>query len=81
LAAGDDGALTTVVARATAGTGTRVRTVVAGLGGRPITGQRLHALLDRAEAGRLDLRTFLDLDDQLVQREQHRGEVEQEVAP
>jgi pyruvate ferredoxin oxidoreductase alpha subunit len=81
LAAGDDGALTTEVARATAGTGTRVRTVVAGLGGRPITGQRLHALLDRAEAGRLDLRTFLDLDDQLVQREQHRGEVEQEVAP
>ena len=38
LAAGEDGPLTAEVARALAGSGPRVRTVVAGLGGRPVTG-------------------------------------------
>ena len=44
-----------------------LRTVVAGLGGRPITTASLHALLDRAE--KLPALEFLDLDHDLVDRE------------
>jgi pyruvate ferredoxin oxidoreductase alpha subunit len=80
LAAGEDGPLTAGVARALAGTRARVRTVVAGLGGRPVTGSALHGLLDRAEHGRLGTRTFLDLDHAVVDRELHRTG-RQEVAP
>jgi pyruvate ferredoxin oxidoreductase alpha subunit len=69
LAPGDDGPLTAEVARALAGTGARVRTVVAGLGGRPVTSQRLHQMLDRAKHQRLGARTFLDLDHEVAERE------------
>ena len=81
LAAGEDGPLTAEVARALAGSRARVRTVVAGLGGRPVTGHELHGLLDRARRGRLGTRTFLDLDHDVVAREQHRDALDQEVAP
>jgi pyruvate ferredoxin oxidoreductase alpha subunit len=80
LAAGEDGPLTAEVARALAGSRARVRTVVAGLGGRPVTGHGLHGLLDRAARGRLGTRTFLDLDHEVVAREL-RQSVAQEVAP
>src|SRR4051812_2885438 len=46
-----------------------VRDVIAGLGGRPITAASLHAMLDDAQAGRLDRFTFLDLDHGLADRE------------
>jgi pyruvate ferredoxin oxidoreductase alpha subunit len=80
LAAGEDGPLTADVARALAGRQARVRTVVAGLGGRPVTAASLHRLLDRAEHGRLGTRTFLDLDHAVVDRELRRSG-RQEVAP
>jgi pyruvate ferredoxin oxidoreductase alpha subunit len=80
LAAGEDGPLTADVARALAGTRARVRTVVAGLGGRPVTGSALHGLLDRAADGRLGVRTFLDLDRTVIDRERRRSAA-QEVAP
>jgi pyruvate ferredoxin oxidoreductase alpha subunit len=53
----------------------RVHDVVAGLGGRPITKQSLHALFedvfaDRLEPGRLH---FLDLDSEIVRRELERA--------
>lgn len=47
-------------------------TVVAGLGGRPITSASLDAMLDDAVADRLDDLTFLDLDQELVDREIER---------
>ena len=44
-------------------------TVVAGLGGRAITGKSLRGLLTRAFAGDLEPVSFLDLDTSLVERE------------
>ena len=43
--------------------------VIAGLGGRPITKSSLHALFGEAMAGRLEPLTFLDLDYEVVKRE------------
>jgi pyruvate ferredoxin oxidoreductase alpha subunit len=45
----------------------QIRTVVAGLGGRPVTSSSLHDLLDRADT--LPQLEFLDLDRDLVDRE------------
>jgi pyruvate ferredoxin oxidoreductase alpha subunit len=50
----------------------KVHTVIAGLGGRPITTSSLHAVLDEALAGRLGETTFLDLNRDLVARELER---------
>lgn len=44
-------------------------TVIAGLGGRPITKASLHALFDQAVHDQLKPLTFLDLDQELVDRE------------
>lgn len=44
-------------------------TVIAGLGGRPITKASLHALFDQAVRDELKPLTFLDLDQELVDRE------------
>ena len=43
--------------------------VIAGLGGRPITKSSLHSLFKEAMAGRLEPLTFLDLDTEVVERE------------
>jgi pyruvate ferredoxin oxidoreductase alpha subunit len=72
LAPGDSGAVTADVRRALSGTTAAITTVVAGLGGRPITAASLHRLLDdagRQEPGQL---TFLDLDHGLVSRQMAR---------
>jgi len=53
----------------TGGTQPHAYTVIAGLGGRPITKASLHALLIDAAAERLQELTFLDLDHELVDRE------------
>ena len=44
-------------------------TVIAGLGGRPITKTSLHTLFDQAARDQLKPLTFLDLDQELVDRE------------
>ena len=44
-------------------------TVVAGLGGRPLTTAGLHAMLDAAAEDRLPHFSFLDLDQKTVDRE------------
>ncbi len=49
-----------------------VATVVAGLGGRPITADSLGTVLDAAGQGRLARLTFLDLKEELVARELER---------
>jgi pyruvate ferredoxin oxidoreductase alpha subunit len=48
-------------------------TVVAGLGGRPITSASLRAILPEAEVGRLEPLTFLDLNRDVVDRELARA--------
>ena len=51
------------------GTGVHVHTVVAGLGGRPITMPSLHRLFDTALAGDLEDLHFLDLQKNVVEAE------------
>lgn len=69
LALGVGGIVTQDITTALAGAPVPVRTVVAGLGGRPITQGSLHAMLDDAVAGRLAPLTFLDLDEVVATRE------------
>ncbi|PFG38286.1 pyruvate ferredoxin oxidoreductase alpha subunit [Georgenia soli] len=76
LAPGVGGVVAQDVATALAGTGTDVRCVVAGLGGRPITQGALLGMLDDALAGRLERLSFLDLDEAVVEREIARDRAE-----
>jgi pyruvate ferredoxin oxidoreductase alpha subunit len=74
FAVGAGGIVGQNVRLALSGLSPRVHDVVAGLGGRPITKQSLHALFgdvleDRLEAGKLH---FLDLDRERVERELER---------
>ncbi|MFD1506815.1 pyruvate ferredoxin oxidoreductase [Georgenia yuyongxinii] len=67
FAPGVGGIVAQDLATALAGTGTQVRTVVAGLGGRPVTQASLHGVLDAV--GHLEPLTFLDLDRAVTERE------------
>jgi pyruvate ferredoxin oxidoreductase alpha subunit len=63
------------------GTQPHAYTVIAGLGGRPITKASLHKLFTDAAADRLELLTFLDLDHELVEREVARMTASRESGP
>ncbi len=69
---GFGGVLSTDVAMATHGADCSLHTVVAGLGGRPITCRALEGILATADGGGLDVLTFLDLDHGVVERERAR---------
>ncbi len=69
LAVGAGGIVSGDVRLALAGLDTEIRTVVAGLGGRPVTTASLRAVLRRAVADDLPELTFLDLDTAVVDRE------------
>ena len=69
LAVGIGGIVSANVRTALSGIQLDGHTVVAGLGGRPITKESLHRLFDDAIAGRLEQLTFLDLNTELVERE------------
>lgn len=69
LAVGAGGIVSGDVRLALAGTGIGQRTVVAGLGGRPVTTPSLRELLGRAVRDELPELTFLDLDTAVVDRE------------
>jgi pyruvate ferredoxin oxidoreductase alpha subunit len=58
-----------------------LHTVVAGLGGRPVTRASLAAVVDRAAVGDLPELTFLDLDTALLAREGALADVERIGAP
>ncbi|HEU4948642.1 MAG TPA: transketolase C-terminal domain-containing protein [Kribbella sp.] len=73
FAVGVGGIVAADVRAALAGLPVRSSTVVAGLGGRPITKASLHRMLGEAVADRLDPLTFLDLDRALVERELERS--------
>ncbi|MGH3462354.1 MAG: transketolase C-terminal domain-containing protein [Kribbellaceae bacterium] len=72
LAVGIGGIVSANVRMALSGISLHGYTVVAGLGGRPITKSSLHRLFRDALADRLEPLTFLDLDTDLVERELHR---------
>ncbi|MGN6243607.1 MAG: transketolase C-terminal domain-containing protein [Motilibacteraceae bacterium] len=69
---GVGGIVTDQVRHALTGADVDLRTLVAGLGGRPITEKSLHRALDAAARGELDELAFLDLDRALVERERER---------
>ncbi|MCC6830360.1 MAG: pyruvate ferredoxin oxidoreductase [Thermoleophilia bacterium] len=69
---GVGGIVSANVHMALAGLDQRYHTVIAGLGGRAITGRSLRAMLLDAIGGRLDPLVFLDLDRGLVDRELER---------
>jgi pyruvate ferredoxin oxidoreductase alpha subunit len=69
LAIGIGGIVSANVRMALSGIQLHGYTVVAGLGGRAITGESLRRLVEDALADRLEPLTFLDLDHDLVERE------------
>jgi pyruvate ferredoxin oxidoreductase alpha subunit len=69
LAVGVGGIVSTDVRMALAGIQLHGYTVIAGLGGRPITKVSLHGLFTEAAADRLQPLTFLDMDWDVVNRE------------
>ncbi len=69
---GYGGVLSTDVAMATHDSDCTLRTVVGGLGGRPITRDSLEEVLAAAARDELDPLTFLDLEIEIVQRERGR---------
>ncbi|HET9731355.1 MAG TPA: transketolase C-terminal domain-containing protein [Acidimicrobiales bacterium] len=69
---GFGGVLSTDVAMALSGLGPRVHTVVAGLGGRPITRESLMRALSAADHDQIAAVSFLDLDRDAVDREMVR---------
>jgi len=73
FAVGVGGILSADVRGALVGGGCEAHTVIAGLGGRAITRRSLRAMLDDAEAGRLEPLRFLDLNADVVERELARG--------
>ena len=66
---GIGGIITENIKTSLEGLGIETRTVIAGLGGRPITKASLAGLFDHAMSGLLPDLTFLDLDQELVDRE------------
>ncbi|HUB36614.1 MAG TPA: transketolase C-terminal domain-containing protein [Solirubrobacteraceae bacterium] len=81
LAVGVGGIVSQNVRIALAGCDAHVHTVIAGLGGRPITKASLYGLLRDADAERLQPMTFLDLDHELVQRELQRTRAKRRSGP
>ncbi len=69
---GFGGVLSTDVAMATHRSESSLYTVIAGLGGRPITRSSLETMLAAVVEDQLELLTFLDLDTGIVEREQAR---------
>ena len=72
LAVGIGGIVSANVRMALAGIQLHGYTVIAGLGGRPITKSSLHSLFTDAAADRLEALTFLDMDWDVVNRELER---------
>jgi pyruvate ferredoxin oxidoreductase alpha subunit len=81
LALGIGGVLAQNIRNALTGDGVRVSTVIAGLGGRPITTASLRGLFDDAVAERLAAMTFLDLNVELVERELDRTRASRRSGP
>ncbi len=81
MAVGLGGILATNVGMALSTLPIDLYTVVAGLGGRPITKRSLHALFRRAEKNDLDPVTFLDLNRELVDKQLARERAARRSGP
>jgi pyruvate ferredoxin oxidoreductase alpha subunit len=81
LAVGSGGILAADVQMSLAGCGTKVLTVIAGLGGRAITRPSLKQCFERAAANRLECLTFLDLDTGLIARHLERENLRRRSGP
>jgi len=78
---GFGGVLSTDVAMALTGSGTPVTTVVAGLGGRPITGASLRECFEAAAADRAEPLVFLDLNRALIDHDLARSAARRRSGP
>ena len=78
---GFGGVLSTDVAMTLTGLPVSVATVVAGLGGRPITKTSLGGVFEAALRGELGQLTFLDLNTGLVERELERMATQRRSGP
>jgi pyruvate ferredoxin oxidoreductase alpha subunit len=81
MAVGLGGIVSTNVGMALSAHPVDVYTVVAGLGGRPITKRSLHALFRKAEKNDLDPVTFLDLNRALVDKQIERERATRRSGP
>ena len=81
LAVGIGGMVSEGVRKALSGIALHGYTVIAGLGGRPISRQSLHKLFEKAERDELDQLNFLDLDWEVVRREIERGRLKRRSGP
>lgn len=81
FAPGAGGVVSADVRVALAGRSARIHTVVAGLGGRPVTVDSIRALLERTHAEGLPDLLFLDLDATVAERELRRLGLESTEAP
>ncbi len=81
LAVGFGGVVANNVMMSMQGTGIHVYTVVAGLGGRPITQPSLEKMFEVAEKDKLDDLTFLDLERDVVERELKRESISEKSGP
>ncbi|MBL8489243.1 MAG: hypothetical protein JNM82_00505 [Rhodocyclaceae bacterium] len=81
LAVGLGGILSTNVRMALSALPIDVYTVVAGLGGRPITMRSLHALFRQAEKDEIDAVSFLDLNREAVDKQLARERAHRRTGP
>jgi pyruvate ferredoxin oxidoreductase alpha subunit len=81
LAVGVGGIVSQDVHVALGASGAPIHTVIAGLGGRPITAASLAGLLEDAHGERLERLTFLDLRSELVERELARTRATRRSGP
>ena len=75
-----EGPVTADIRAALAGSSTTIRTVVAGLGGRPVTRASLQSVFASASRGDLPPISFLDLDTDVVARELHERDLRDQTA-
>jgi pyruvate ferredoxin oxidoreductase alpha subunit len=81
LAVGLGGVLSDGVRKALSGIVLKGYTVIAGLGGRPVTQQSLVDLLKRANADQLEALSFLDLNWGIIERELERAKAQRRAGP
>jgi pyruvate ferredoxin oxidoreductase alpha subunit len=81
LAVGIGGVVSDGVRKALSGVVLKGYTVIAGLGGRPITKQSLLGLFDRAAQDELEQLNFLDLNWTIIEREIARGRQQRRAGP
>ena len=82
VSAGSGGALYLDVLKALRKTDVELRSVIAGLGGRAVTKQSLRTVFEKAVQGTLlDETVFLDLDQELVDRQIAREAMERHIGP